>query len=446
MQPGIQLLLSGCIAFILGMLFYGLATYYGTVEYISDAFCHTLFSTGHLLTSIGISLSIVGVIVYWKTPTEHKLKCMVERRLCSSRFGNPLNLNNGEICPKITVSKDRLSLKYIIKIHANSRTVLDLIDTLPAISSSLTGSFENYAVVWTDTDIASNSVSFIIDDVTQSKKIIIHDIEELNTTDVTKIRIQKGTYIDLTTSGSMLVAGKTRSGKTSAIISILLQILKNGRDHYHSSVIIIDPKIAELSMLPYTVAPEPNGNAMCIISALKDFADSIIYRQQVLNNISLKTGTAVHWWDAGFFPSIIFIDEWVALRTLFPKRAEKDNPDYCITVFDDLVKRIVTMGASTGSYMIISTAEASVEEAGIPAMIRSAMTTKILLKPTIQEGTLLWDSQKLKTIPERIYQPGDAWFSSTDGIHENITFVQFPDLQFNVYQELGNLLVDYHRM
>lgn len=49
-----------------------------------------------------------------------------------------------------------------------------------------------------------------------------------------KLTVQSGTEIDLTTSGSMLAAGKTRSGKTTGIIALLLQALLQGRDKYGS--------------------------------------------------------------------------------------------------------------------------------------------------------------------------------------------------------------------
>ena len=141
--------------------------------------------------------------------------------------------------------------------------------------------------------------------------------------------------------------------------------------------------------------------------------------------------------------SILFLDEFVACRSLLPKRPEKDEPDYCLAEFDSLMKRIVTMGASAGCYAIISIAEASVEEGGLPAMLRSAMSTKILFRPTMPEARLLWSSNKLETMLERTYGPCDAWFSSTDGVHDEVSLVRFPCMEFPAYKELGRLLQAY---
>ena len=210
-----------------------------------------------------------------------------------------------------------------------------------------------------------------------------------------ELRVQDGTNIDLRTSGSMLVAGKTRSGKTTGVIALLIQALLSGPDEYGSQVLIIDPKQAELSRLPHVVSLRPDGDAHAILEALALFAESIKKRQSVLNDRSAETGDAVHWWDAGFHVSVLFLDEYVALRTMFPKRASKEDPDYCLATFDGLVKRIVTMGASAGCYALISIAEASVEEGGLPSMVRSACSTRILFRPTLPEARLIWDADRL---------------------------------------------------
>ena len=114
---------------------------------------------------------------------------------------------------------------------------------------------------------------------------------------------------------------------------------------------------------------------------------------------------------------------------MFPKKGTKNSPGYSIEQFDSFVKRIVTMGASAGCYMIISIAEASVDEGGLPSMIRSAMSTRVLFQPTLTEGRLIWggSNEKLKNFAvDRVYGKGDAWFSSTDGVHDVVSFVHFP--------------------
>ena len=72
------------------------------------------------------------------------------------------------------------------------------------------------------------------------------------------------------------------------------------------------------------------------------------------------------------------------------------------------------------------------------------MSTRVLFKPTRTEGLLIWDREKLEAMPERVYRPGDAWFSSTDGEHDLVTYTHFPILKFPVYRALGLLLRQYY--
>lgn len=394
-----------------------------------------------------LSSALIAALAVWKAVSmseADKIKLMVRRRLFSPEYGNPLHLKEGERLPKVTCREIEKGI-FEIAIAATSCTVKEIQDISASISASLNKQYDRYAVTETDTDTAFNSVSFRAEDVKIDRSITVQSADALKPKEHTKLIVQKGTSIDLTTSGSILVAGKTRSGKTTGVISLLLQALLAGRDDCGSQICIIDPKQAELSRLPNTVTLDEDGEARAILEALKRFLDTIKERQHVLNDLADEKGDAVHWWEVGFHVSLLFIDEYVALRSIFPKRAAKEDGDYNLAEFDALIKRIVTMGASAGCYAIISIAEASVEEGGLPAMLRSACSTKILFKPTLNEGRLLWDSEKLKDMPQRVYNAGDAWFSSTDGVHDNVSCVHFPRMDFPVYRELGRLLEEYYR-
>ncbi len=441
---GIVLLIASFLAVILQKeLFIPLLT----IPYITTIINICIIALGWCFVICGvvsITLITIALLIHITLPIHTRIQYMVRKGLFAYEYGNPLHLKEGELLPKIKC-KEIENGKYELSISAVTVTVEDIQNVSSNISSCLNKRLERYAVTSTDTDVAFNKVSFVIEDVTTHKELIVHSAKELKQNKPTKLIIQEQTYIDLTTSGSILVSGKTRSGKSTATISLLMQALLWGRDNYGSEIVIIDPKQAELSRLPHTVTLDENGEATEILNALKRFAETIVKRQKVLNDLSEKKGDAVKWWDVGMHVSFLFIDEYVAARTIFPQKATKENPDYCLATFDGLVKRIVTMGASAGCYIIISIAEASVSEGGLPAMLRSAMTTKILFKPTMAEARLIWDSEKLKDFGERVYNAGDAWFSSTDGIHDNVSYVHFPIMEFPVYRELGELLQAYYQ-
>lgn len=415
----VLLLIAGCllgIGHLIIELFSPIATEPSGVLTVHENYVAVAIALG----AIGGIAVIVGIAINSKLPASKKLRARVRAGIFDPRFGNPLHLRDGEVVPRV-VCKETEAGRFEISISTLSSTVDEVAKLAECISARLCGRFSRYAVVLTEADVASNHVTFFVQDVTLHHEIEASSVEEMSPPSAYELRVQDGTNIDLRTSGSMLVAGKTRSGKTTGVIALLIQALLSGPDEYGSQVLIIDPKQAELSRLPHVVSLGPDGDAHAILEALTLFAESIKKRQSVLNDRSAETGDAVHWWDAGFHVSVLFLDEYVALRTMFPKRASKEDPDYCLATFDGLVKRIVTMGASAGCYAIISIAEASVEEGGLPSMVRSACSTRTLFRPTLPEARLIWDADRLADLAApRTYGPGDAWFSSTDGVHHRI--------------------------
>lgn len=411
----VLLLIAGCllgIGHLIIELFSPIATEPSGVLTVHGNYVAVAIALG----AIGGIAVIVGIAINSKLPASKKLRARVRAGIFDPRFGNPLHLRDGEVVPRV-VCKETEAGRFEISISTLSSTVDEVAKLAECISARLCGRFSRYAVVLTEADVASNHVTFFVQDVTLHHEIEASSVEEMSPPSAYELRVQDGTNIDLRTSGSMLVAGKTRSGKTTGVIALLIQALLSGPDEYGSQVLIIDPKQAELSRLPHVVSLGPDGDAHAILEALALFAESIKKRQSVLNDRSAETGDAVHWWDAGFHVSVLFLDEYVALRTMFPKRASKEDPDYCLATFDGLVKRIVTMGASAGCYAIISIAEASVEEGGLPSMVRSACSTRTLFRPTLPEARLIWDADRLADLAApRTYGPGDAWFSSTDGV------------------------------
>lgn len=137
-------------------------------------------------------------------------------------------------------------------------------------------------------------MTFFVQDVMVHHGIEADSVEEMSPPSAYELRVQNDTNIDLRTSGSMLVAGKTRSGKTTGVIALLIQALLSGPDEYESQVPIIDPKQAELSRPPYVVSLGPDGDAHAILEALALFAESIKKRQGVINDRSAETGDAAH--------------------------------------------------------------------------------------------------------------------------------------------------------
>lgn len=388
---------------------------------------------------VSVVALVAAVILHFCISDATRIRYMVNRALYDPAYGNPLHLQDRELLPRLRCVQDAPGV-FKLTISVRGCTAECIEDVVSSISAALTGRFKEFAVNTVETGISGNEVTFMIGNVVEDKTLRFPLIETMNPADPTKLAVQEGTNIDLTTSGSILVAGKTRSGKTTGIVTILLQVLLSIYTRCNGRVVIIDPKNAELGQLPHVAVPDEDGEVTGILNRIKEFWDLTTSRQKILSEKSKQTGDAVKWWDADMRASFLVIDEYISLRSMFPTKAEKGS-DYCLATFDALIKRLVTMGASAGCFVIISIAEASVESGGLPAMLRSAMSTKILFKPTLPEARLMWDSEKLKAFStDRVYKPGDAWFSSTDGVHDNVSFVHFPEPDFPIYRELGFLL------
>lgn len=440
---GVASVLLGLLLFVFGWVVFQIpANYFISPAVLTGLACN-LVEAGSCLIGFACLLFLASCLLYKFIPDNEKIRHMVHRGLCCPAYGNPLHLKDGEFLPKVSCVPSNTG-RYKITVTGGSVAMEDVVKSASRISGLINGKYQRYAIVYAENSPDYHEAIFEIEDVMQDYSLTFHAAGEMRNYDLTKLLLQNGTAIDLTSSGSMLIAGKTRSGKTTGIISLLLQVLQQGRDDYGSEVIIIDPKQAELSRLPHVVTLDKDGGARKILDAIRHYAEAIKARQDVLNDQSEQCGDAIHWWEADMCPSFLFLDEYVACRSLFPKRPAKDD-DYCLATFDDLIKRIVTMGASAGCYVIISIAQASVDEGGLPSMLRSAMSTKILFRPTLEEGRLMWPGPDLETLAiARRYAPGDAWFSSTDGEHDAPSYVHFPHMKFAVYRELGRLLREYY--
>lgn len=396
---------------------------------------------------------VISVIVFVIATSEHLLRSnsrrilyLVRKRLCDSFYGNPLHLVDGEIEPHIWVIKTKHG--YRVRIECQSSKYDDVASLETTISDCLRNRFENYAVVSKEEDIAGRYVDYFVQDVVMeySKQAVYKSVDDIPIHS-TRFYIRPDLYIDFSKvlNASTIIAGRTRSGKSTSGISVfLLPTLKRGRDAYGSKVVIVDPKSAELSLCPHVLSPDINGNVEHILDAIRDFNKLRIRRQKIINERCRKTGKAHKWYRIGMHPSILFLDEFISLQDLFPKKPTKEKPEYCLAEFQGLLLQIATQGASAGCFLILSTAEASVGVGGLSTTINNACGIRILFKPSIDEARFLWDSNKLEVLRERQYSAGDAWFSADDGINNCVRFVKFPCLQFGEYEVLSALLNSYY--
>lgn len=405
------------------------------------------FTYGVIFFLASAALFFVSAIIEYLTRSNKRhIKYIVRQRLCASCFGNPLHLKEGELEPFVIV--DTNSKGFKITVDCMSADFDDVSSLEMVISGCLRNKFGCYAVVSKEEDIAGRYVDYYIEDVVSSfyKQSVYKTIDDVPS-HLTKIYIRDDVYIDYSCvlNSSAIVAGKSRSGKTTAIIStFLLPMLKLGRDSYQSRMVLVDPKSAELSMCPYVLSPAPDGSVEHILEAIREFNDVRVKRQKIINDFCKSEGKAVKWFDVGMKPSILFLDEFVSIQDMFPKKASKEKPDYSLADFQGLLRQIATQGASAGCFLILSTAEASVGTGGLESAVNNACGIRILFKPSMNEARYLWNSDALEVLRERQYSAGDSWFSADDGLNNSVRFVKFPRIEFGEYEALSTLLEQYY--
>lgn len=403
----------------------------------------------YLFLIAGIVLFIIAYVEKKNRTDEKNIYYLVRHRLCSPKMGNPLHLKPGEIEPNIAVV--RLSEGFRIRVVCPSVKFEKLTELPSVISDSLRKEYGDYAVIKKEEDIAGRYVDYYIINVVKKyqQQSVYRSINDVPVYEKTKIHIREDSIIDYSKvlNSSTIIVGGTRSGKTTGIIStFLLPILKAGRDQFGSKVVIIDPKSAELSQCYNVLSPSVGGYVDHILKAVDAFNKTRIARQKIINETGRKNGKAAKWYGIGMKPCILFLDEWIAVQDLFPKKASKDKPDYCVATFQGLIRQIATQGASAGCFLIISTAQASVGVGGLDSVVNHSCGIRVLFKPTKEEARFLWDSGQIDSLREGHFGPGDAWVSIDDGQHNNPEFVKFPKFgqHFDEYRALDALLQAYY--
>lgn len=392
-------------------------------------------------------LALIGtglmMVFYHSRPPNKRIETKIKVGLFYPRSGNPLHLSEGELLPRITVKAK--NHQYVARIESVSIPIDNLQKMSEILSQNLTHQDSRFACIAMDVDRAFNYIDFILADVLSDRTLRFSDVSQMKPPNHTTIRLDQDHWIDLkAAAASYGISGRTRSGKTQFAMTLLIQFLLMGRDRFGSSVVVIDPKQAELSRIDGVVSLDSDAGGREILAALKQFWNIIRFRQQILNAISAETGDAMKWYDVGMVPNVLFLDEYVALRSLFPKKPEPGT-DYCLGTFDALIARILTTCASSGSFCILSIAQASVDSAGLPSMLKQAMTSWFLFKPSPEEAAIVWGQSAIfKSLPPRLYGPGECVFTSQDGVHDQLTYCHMPIIDFALFREFGRLLAEYN--
>ena len=172
---------------LLGVGALGLSGVVKLVEYMLNVLRNTFELPGHtnLSTYIHImiviaALAIVLIIVERATRSDvRQIRYMVIRRLCKYKYGNPLQLQDGEIEPKVEVKEQDHG--YRIRVSCPSAEFEKVASLESTLSDCLTGKFNGFAVIAKSEDVASRYVDYFIENEAENsgKQEIYNSLEDM---------------------------------------------------------------------------------------------------------------------------------------------------------------------------------------------------------------------------------------------------------------------------
>ena len=163
----------------------------GTLIEISSAFRNV----GAALLASASLATVLALVIRWKATDSQRMRIMVRRGLFDYSMGNPLHLKEGERLPSVRCRETGLG-SYEIVVGVAASRVEDISNVSSSISASLSGRFECFAVTQTDIDVAFNSVTFAVEDVTIDRSLHCDSVEDLRSGKPHILAVQRGASID----------------------------------------------------------------------------------------------------------------------------------------------------------------------------------------------------------------------------------------------------------
>lgn len=280
-----------------------------------------------------------------------------------------MTLNRQQDSPHVTVPSvtvvDRTPSHLIVKIEKLAG-MYDLDRLAEDVSGSFRGRLANYAV--TSSRIAPNGNEFILtlEDVGSDRTWRPATLKEMRQpTHV--LRLQKDLTINLADSPHLIFYGKSGSGKSTSLISVLVQALMWAG----SQIYIADPKREFSALSDFYPLDRLAVEADEVIAMLYRVCEIVRDRQKVVSDgVRKRQKMGLRAYDLGFPPIVVMIDEVSALMASMDSKAKKE--------FLSLLTQIVMKGRSVSCFLILGN-QSALAEKGITTDIRGQIATKIVL-------------------------------------------------------------------
>ena len=219
----------------------------------------------------------------------------------------------------------------------------------------------------------------------------------------------------------ILIVGHTGTGKTYAIINLLLQMVnKPTKVHLY----VLDPKASSTySFAKLIKADRSEYDFDKIVEALKEVDELLERRKKRSLDMLYEHGITADYRDMHLEPYYLIFDEFAAF-----KGALQTKPKAMRDEVDHYMQDIILLGRQLGFFMIIAMQKS--DATTLPTALRDSMTTKIVLG-NAEETTYVTAFGTGVTIPKHHYRIGEG-VCTISGITDSPVLIRVPTLNFDL--------------
>lgn len=338
----------------------------------------------------------------------------LEKRIIKS-FIDTMSVNKALQTHRIYVPKSRVDLSTLeehITVYIERLPAMNDVELLVKnISSAFNYSvFKNYAVVNYIEFDDMLLYKFILEDVNVNKTIVPKNINDLIVDDMYSFVIQKNLIWNMNKQPHLLLSGKTGSGKSTFLLSLILQMFYKKVDLY-----IIDPKF-EFSAFTF-YGDKIYSNSDLVLNKMIELVELLEKREkQVQEGVEKMKKIGLSAYDLGLVPTVILVDEMSALVAGYDSKQRK--------VFDSCLVALAQKGRSSGIFLIVSMQNTNSES--IKVAVRNQFGFRILLGNSTSEDIQFMFSNNNETVKKTTEK--FSGYYTLDGYTEKPQKIFVPDL------------------
>lgn len=238
------------------------------------------------------------------------------------------------------------------------------------------------------------------------------------------LKLQEGLTINLADQPHIIVWGKSGSGKTTVLLSIIAQLIG-----HKANIFFLDGKDEFSAFKNFYPSEKIATENEAILELLADVCATLTERQAIVSEaVRERKKLGLRGYDIGLAPVVLIVDETGSLISSFDAKAKKQFLAY--------LTQIAQKGRSVSVFLVVGTQSPKADV--IPTEIRSQFATKILLGSASQENQrMAFDEAVTKGDVERF-----KGFYLVDGVNHqpqrfNVTDLHTHGLnRLEVFEEL----------